>query len=59
MTYDVTIFGINIPIKPVAFSLSLFGRQWDVYWYGIIIATGFLLAILYTFFTCFCDFCNQ
>ncbi len=47
MTYDVTIFGIEITLKPIAFSLSIFGRQWDVYWYGIIIATGFLLAIIY------------
>ncbi len=47
MTYDVTIFGIDITLKPIAFSLSLFGRQWDVYWYGIIIATGFFLAIVY------------
>ena len=47
MTYDVTIFGIDITLKPIAFSLSLFGRQWDVYWYGILIATGFFLAIVY------------
>ncbi len=47
MTYNVTIFGIDITLKPVAFSLSLGGRQWDVYWYGILIATGFLLAIIY------------
>ncbi|MBE6787544.1 MAG: prolipoprotein diacylglyceryl transferase [Ruminococcaceae bacterium] len=47
MAYEVTIFGIDLTIKPVAFSLSLFGNKWDVYWYGIIIATGFLLAILY------------
>ncbi len=45
--YDVTIFGIDITINPVAFSISLFGNKWDVYWYGIIIATGFLLAIIY------------
>ena len=47
MTYFVTIFGIDITLKPIAFSLSLFGRQWDVYWYGILIATGFFLAIVY------------
>lgn len=47
MTYDVTIFGIDITLKPIAFSLSLFGRQWDVYWYGILIALGFFLAIVY------------
>lgn len=50
MAYDVTIFGIEITLKPVAFSLSLFGKHWDVYWYGIIIATGFFLAILYGWF---------
>ncbi len=49
MVYDVTIFGINIPVKPVAFTLPIFGG-WNVYWYGIIIALGFLLALVYAFF---------
>ena len=44
---DVTIFGIHLKINPVAFSIPLGNRHWDVYWYGIMIATGFLLAILY------------
>lgn len=35
--------GIEINPNPVAF--SLFGKE--IYWYGIIIATGFVLAVLY------------
>ncbi|MFA6851510.1 MAG: prolipoprotein diacylglyceryl transferase [Selenomonadaceae bacterium] len=46
VVYNVTIFGLNFNIKPVAFTLP-FGGGWDIYWYGIIIATGFLLAIIY------------
>lgn len=49
MVYDVTIFGINIPIKPVAFTLPIMGG-WNVYWYGIIIALGFLAALVYAYF---------
>ncbi|MBQ7044940.1 MAG: prolipoprotein diacylglyceryl transferase [Clostridia bacterium] len=44
--YNVTIFGINITVDPVAFTIPI-GSGWQVYWYGIIIATGFLLAVLY------------
>ena len=40
---DVTIFGIDLTLKPQAF--TVFG--FTVYWYGIIIALGFLLAIVY------------
>ena len=43
--YNVTIFGIDITLDPVAFTLG----GWRVYWYGIIIACGFLLAIIYGF----------
>jgi len=46
VVYNVTIFGLKFNIKPVAFTLP-FGGGWDIYWYGIIIATGFLLAIIY------------
>lgn len=46
VVYNVTIFGLSFSIKPVAFTLP-FGGGWDIYWYGIIIATGFLLAIIY------------
>ena len=44
--YNVTIFGIEMTLNPVAFKLPFFGG-WSVYWYGIIIALGFLLAIIY------------
>ncbi len=43
---DVTIFGINLTLKPIAFTVPIAGG-WDVYWYGIIIAVGFLLALIY------------
>ncbi len=46
MSYNVTIFGINIPLNPIAFTLPI-GSGWDIYWYGIIIAFGFMLAIIY------------
>lgn len=46
-TYNVTIFGIHLTIHPVAFTLPIGKNGWDIYWYGIIIATGFLLAVLY------------
>lgn len=49
--YHVTIFGLHLTINPIAFTLdfSLFGWHInrDIYWYGIIIATGFLLAVVY------------
>lgn len=48
MSYDVTIFGIDITLKPVAFTLPI-GNGWDIYWYGIIIAVGFLLALIYAY----------
>lgn len=44
--YDVTLFGLHFTIKPIAFTLPI-GNGWNIYWYGIIVATGFLLAILY------------
>ncbi len=44
--YMGTIFGIDFIIDPVAFTLPI-GGGWDVYWYGIIIATGFLAAVIY------------
>lgn len=45
--YDVTLFGLRLKLRPVAFSLPIGKSGWDIYWYGIIIATGFLLALLY------------
>ena len=47
MTYDVTIFGIDVVIKPVAFTIKFGSMSWNIYWYGILIATGFMLAIIY------------
>lgn len=43
--YNVTFpgLGLSFEVEPVAFSIGSF----SVYWYGIIIATGFLLAVLY------------
>ena len=35
--------GLEFELDPIAF--SVFG--WDVHWYGVIIACGFLLAVLY------------
>ncbi len=46
MVENVTIFGIDLTLNPVAFTLP-FGGGWSVYWYGIIIATGFMFAIIY------------
>lgn len=46
MSYDVTIFGIHLTLNPIAFTLPI-GAGWDIYWYGIIIALGFMLAIIY------------
>ena len=47
MSYEVVIFGIKLTLSPIAFSIPLGSRHWDIYWYGIIIATGFLLALVY------------
>lgn len=50
MTYNVTFphLGLEFNINPVAFSIGNF----HVYWYGIIIAAGFLLALIYVSFSC-------
>ena len=45
--YNVTIFGIDIALKPIAFSIPIGDGHWDIYWYGIIIALGFMLALIY------------
>lgn len=47
--YNVTIFGIELTLNPIAFTLPI-GDGWDVYWYGIIIACGFMLAVVYAYF---------
>lgn len=36
----------NLPINRVIFELNLFGRTLSIYWYGLLIATAFLLAML-------------
>lgn len=46
MTYDVTLFGLEFTINPIAFTIPI-GNGWSVFWYGIIIALGFLAAIIY------------
>ena len=47
MSYNVTIFGIHLKLSPIALSIPIGSGHWDIYWYGIIIATGFLLALIY------------
>lgn len=44
----ITLFGITVPGERVALTLN-FGNGFSVYWYGVIIAVGFLLAMLYGF----------
>ena len=45
--YNVTIFGIDLEVNPVAFKLPIGENGWTIYWYGIIIAFGFVLALIY------------
>ncbi|MCQ2513480.1 MAG: prolipoprotein diacylglyceryl transferase [Ruminococcus sp.] len=49
MTYHIKFpgFGWEFDISPVAFSIG----QREVYWYGIIIASGLLLCVLYASFS--------
>ena len=47
MSYSVTIFGIHLKLSPIAFLIPIGKGHWDIYWYGIIIAAGFLLALIY------------
>ncbi len=47
MSYEVEIFGLQLTINPIAFTIPIGKNGWDVYWYGIIIALGFLLAVVY------------
>lgn len=48
--YDVVLFGMRFKLDPIAFTLPIGENGWNIYWYGIIIATGFLLAIVYAYF---------
>ena len=43
--FHVTIFGLKLKFSQIAFTIPFI--DWDVYWYGILIATGFFLAIVY------------
>ena len=45
----VTLFGLTIPIHRVAFTINVGENGYSVYWYGILIAVGFLLALWYGF----------
>ncbi len=42
----VEFLGFTFNLDPVAFTLPI-GDGWAVYWYGILIAVGFLLAFIY------------
>lgn len=47
-TFSFPGFGIGeTTIDPVAFSFSLFGKEFEIRWYGLIICIGMLLAVLY------------
>ena len=42
--YTIELFGITFNLNPVAFTIP--GINWQVYWYGILIAFGFLCALV-------------
>ena len=42
----VTFLGFTFELSPIAFTLPI-GNGWSVYWYGIMIALGFLMAFIY------------
>ncbi len=44
--HHIILFGLEFDLNRVAFTLP-FGDGWPIYWYGILIAIGFLLALLY------------
>ena len=48
---EVVIFGLKLTVKPIAFSIDIGSFHWNVYWYGILIALGFMLAVVYAFKT--------
>ncbi|MDD4715128.1 MAG: prolipoprotein diacylglyceryl transferase [Oscillospiraceae bacterium] len=45
MTYPITFPGLGLELNPGKVAFSFLGK--DIYWYGIIIACGFLLAVFY------------
>lgn len=40
-------FGLEFDFDPIAFTIP--GTSWGVYWYGILITLGFVLAVVYGF----------
>ncbi|MBR4910408.1 MAG: prolipoprotein diacylglyceryl transferase [Clostridia bacterium] len=44
---EVLIFGMHFNINPVAFVLPIGQNGWKIQWYGVLIAFGFLLAVIY------------
>ncbi len=44
---EVTIFGIHLTLNPVLFTINIGSFHWDIYWYGLLIALGFILALVY------------
>lgn len=45
----VTIFGIDLMLDPVAFTLPFGKNGMPIYWYGILIAIGFIGALVYAY----------
>ena len=50
-TFDVSFLGFEFTLNRVAFTIPI-GDGFPVYWYGILIAIGFLLAIIYGIHFC-------
>lgn len=44
---EVIIFGIHLTLNPILFSIKIGSFHWDIYWYGLLIALGFVLALVY------------
>ena len=45
----VTIFGIDLILDPVAFTLPIGKNGMPIYWYGVLIALGFIGALVYAY----------
>ena len=45
MTSPITFPNLGIAVDPSPVAFTVFGK--DVYWYGLIIAIGFVLAVIY------------
>ena len=44
---EVTIFGLHLKVNQILFTINIGKFHWDVYWYGFLIAIGFVLALVY------------